>query len=82
MTPESSSYTLGQVKRKTKQESAKMHIDLSPILLGKSLLTGFIAGSVFAFLKLPIPAPSEFASIVGIIGVFLGLVAVKFFLHM
>ncbi len=56
-----------------------MHFDI--ILLGKSLLTGFVAGVVFALLKLPIPAPSEFASIVGIIGIFLGLVAVKMFVH-
>ncbi len=56
-----------------------MHFD--PILLCKSLLTGFVAGVVFALLKLPIPAPSEFASIVGILGVFLGLLAVRTFAH-
>lgn len=56
-----------------------MHFDL--LLLVKSLATGFVAGAVFALLKLPIPAPSEFASIVGILGVFLGLVVVKMFIH-
>jgi len=56
-----------------------MHVDF--ILLGKSLVTGFVAGLVFALLKLPIPAPSEFASIVGILGIFLGLVVVKMFIH-
>ncbi len=63
----------------SKKKSKNMHFDI--ILLGKSLLTGFVAGVVFALLKLPIPAPSEFASIVGIIGIFLGLVAVKMFVH-
>jgi len=56
-----------------------MHFD--PILLVKSLGTGFVAGVIFSLLKLPIPAPSEFASIVGILGVFLGLLAVRFFVH-
>lgn len=56
-----------------------MHFDF--VLLGKSLFTGLVAGVVFGLLKLPIPAPSEFASIVGIIGIFLGFIAVKFFVH-
>jgi len=57
------------------KKSPKMHID--SILLLKSLLTGFVAGAAFTFLKLPIPAPGEFASIVGILGIFLGMLVVK-----
>ncbi|MBN8208658.1 XapX domain-containing protein [Bacillus sp. NTK071] len=38
-------------------------------------LTGFIVGLVFAFLKLPIPAPPAFAGIAGIIGIYLGFKA-------
>lgn len=56
-----------------------MHIDY--LLLGKCLLTGFITGAFFSLLKLPIPAPAEFASIVGILGIFLGLLVVKAFIH-
>lgn len=56
-------------------------MNLDPILLLKALATGFAAGVIFSLLKLPIPAPTEFASIVGIIGVFLGLVVVKMFIH-
>ena len=56
-----------------------MHFDFITLL--KSLATGFVAGVVFSLLKLPIPAPSEFASIVGILGVFLGLLVVKMFFH-
>lgn len=49
------------------------------MLLLKSLGTGFAAGVVFSLLKLPIPAPQEIASIVGIIGIFLGFIVVKMF---
>jgi XapX domain-containing protein len=56
-----------------------MHFD--PLLLCKALLTGFVAGVAFSLLKLPIPAPSELASIVGVIGVFLGFLAVRAFVH-
>ncbi|MGO4889114.1 XapX domain-containing protein [Anaerobacillus sp. MEB173] len=37
-----------------------------------SLLAGLIVGLVFAFLKLPIPAPPVISGIVGIVGIFLG----------
>lgn len=46
----------------------------------KSLLTGFVCGLVFSLLKLPIPAPGVLAGIAGIIGIFLGYVAIKRFL--
>ncbi|MDQ0482292.1 XapX domain-containing protein [Guptibacillus hwajinpoensis] len=38
-------------------------------------LTGFIVGLIFAFFKLPIPAPPAFAGIAGIIGIYLGFKA-------
>ncbi|MFV9510377.1 XapX domain-containing protein [Tepidibacillus sp. LV47] len=37
-----------------------------------STLTGSIVGFIFAFFKLPIPAPPAIAGIMGIIGIFLG----------
>ena len=62
-------------------KKVKKKMDFDPMLLAKSSGTGFIPRAIFAWLKLPIPAPSEFASIVGILGVFLGLLTVKTFLH-
>lgn len=37
-----------------------------------SLLAGFIVGLIFAFLRLPIPAPPVFSGLMGIAGIFLG----------
>ncbi|MFG6114027.1 XapX domain-containing protein [Halobacillus sp. MO56] len=37
-----------------------------------ALLTGFIVGFLFAWFKLPIPAPPAFAGVAGIIGIYLG----------
>jgi XapX domain-containing protein len=42
-----------------------------------ALLTGFIAGFVFALFKLPIPAPPAFPGIAGIIGIYLGYKALN-----
>ena len=42
-----------------------------------SVLTGFIVGGIFTLLKFPIPAPSSFQGIAGIIGVWLGFVTLK-----
>ena len=44
-----------------------------------SLFTGVIVGSVFALLKMPIPAPNNLAGILGIAGIFIGMLLVKFF---
>lgn len=49
------------------------------ILILKSLLTGLIAGVLFALLKLPIPAPPVLAGIVGIFGIWLGFILVQWF---
>jgi XapX domain-containing protein len=37
-----------------------------------TLATGFVAGLIFARLKLPIPAPQTLAGVMGILGLFLG----------
>lgn len=34
--------------------------------------TGFLVGFIFAWIKLPIPAPSTLAGILGVIGIFVG----------
>lgn len=44
-----------------------------------SFFTGAIMGAVFAFFNLPIPAPSVFAGILGILGIFVGYKLVKGF---
>ena len=38
----------------------------------KALATGTVVGIIFALLKLPIPAPSVLAGIMGIVGIYLG----------
>ena len=37
-----------------------------------ALLTGLLAGALFRFLHVPIPAPPELPGIMGIVGIFLG----------
>lgn len=37
-----------------------------------ALLTGLLAGAVFRFFNVPIPAPPNLAGIMGIVGIFLG----------
>jgi len=41
-----------------------------------SLAAGLILGAIFAFFKLPIPAPSTLAGVVGIAGVTIGYLLV------
>lgn len=46
----------------------------------QALLAGFsglIVGGLFAFLKLPIPAPPTLSGVMGIIGIYLGFVFIK-----
>ena len=45
----------------------------------QSILTGLAIGAVFAVLKLPIPAPTAFAGILGIVGIWLGYILVQKF---
>jgi XapX domain-containing protein len=42
-------------------------------------LTGVIAGSVFAFVDAPIPAPPALAGVMGIVGIYLGYKLVEHF---
>ena len=42
-----------------------------------ALLTGLVAGAVFSFLQVPIPAPPELPGILGIIGIYLGYKAIE-----
>ncbi len=44
----------------------------------KCLTTGCITGAVFAWFKLPIPAPMVWEGIMGIIGIFLGYALINF----
>jgi len=41
-----------------------------------ALLTGLIAGAMFSFLQVPIPAPPELPGILGIVGIYLGYKAI------
>jgi XapX domain-containing protein len=43
-----------------------------------SFLTGAVVGGIFTLLKLPLPAPSVLAGIIGIFGVYAGMVLVNF----
>jgi len=40
-----------------------------------ALGTGALVGMLFAFLKLPVPAPPTLAGLAGIVGIFLGYIA-------
>lgn len=42
-----------------------------------ALLTGLVAGAVFSFLQVPIPAPPELPGVLGIVGIYLGYKAVE-----
>lgn len=45
-----------------------------------SILTGSVAGVLFAFMKLPVPAPPAFAGVAGIIGLWIGYSVVHRFM--
>jgi XapX domain-containing protein len=42
-----------------------------------ALISGMIMGGIFTLIKLPIPAPANFAGVMGIVGIFLGYFLVK-----
>ncbi|SDC11136.1 MULTISPECIES: XapX domain-containing protein [unclassified Candidatus Frackibacter] len=42
-------------------------------------LSGFILGSIFSMLNLPIPAPPNLAGIMGVVGIYLGYLAFNTF---
>ena len=43
-----------------------------------ALLTGLIAGGVFALIGVPIPAPPELTGVLGIVGIFVGYRLVQY----
>jgi len=43
-----------------------------------ALLTGLVAGAVFALVSVPIPAPPETPGVLGIVGIFLGYRLVEY----
>ncbi|TQQ81193.1 XapX domain-containing protein [Halonotius terrestris] len=45
---------------------------MSWLLPTLALVTGLVAGAIFAFLNIPIPAPPELAGVMGIVGLFGG----------
>lgn len=47
-----------------------------------SLSTGILVGVVFAFVKLPIPAPQALSGIAGIVGIYLGFVGLNYLLKL
>lgn len=47
------------------------------VLIVACVGTGFALGVVFALLSLPVPAPQNIAGAVGVVGVTLGYLAVK-----
>ena len=44
-----------------------------------SLSTGISLGAIFAFLRLPIPAPNTISGLFGIIGIFVGYMVMNHF---
>lgn len=42
-----------------------------------ALLTGLLTGGFFAALEAPIPAPPNLAGVLGIVGIYLGYVAIE-----
>ncbi|AUV82155.1 XapX domain-containing protein [Salinigranum rubrum] len=42
-----------------------------------ALVTGIVAGAIFAALEVPIPAPPNVAGVVGIVGLYLGFRGVE-----
>ncbi|MFB6253339.1 MAG: XapX domain-containing protein [Halobacteriaceae archaeon] len=45
---------------------------MNSILVIMALITGLLAGGLFAFLQIPIPAPPNMSGIMGIVGIYLG----------
>ncbi len=52
-------------------------IEFNASNIALALIVGTCSGAGCAFFKLPIPAPDKIEGIVGILGVFLGMIAVK-----
>ena len=50
-------------------------MDLTLTIL--ALLTGVLAGGLFSFFQIPIPAPPELPGLMGIVGIYLGYKIVR-----
>lgn len=48
------------------------------VLASFALLTGFLAGAVFALVGVPIPAPPTIAGVLGIVGIYLGFKSIEY----
>jgi len=48
------------------------------VLSALALLTGALAGALFRFLGVPIPAPPNVPGLLGIVGIYLGFKLVEF----
>jgi len=44
----------------------------------KALGLGILVGAIFSFFKFPIPAPEALTGILGVVGLYLGMVMVRF----
>ncbi|MCK8824609.1 XapX domain-containing protein [Fuchsiella alkaliacetigena] len=44
-----------------------------------SILSGFILGSIFSLINLPIPAPPNLGGVMGVVGIYLGYLVVNYF---
>lgn len=45
---------------------------MNTTLIVLALLTGLLAGALFSYLQIPIPAPPNLAGLMGIVGIYLG----------
>jgi XapX domain-containing protein len=46
--------------------------DMDLVLVSLALLTGLVAGGLFAFVQVPIPAPPDLPGLLGIAGIYFG----------
>ena len=44
------------------------------------LLVGIIMGLIFSLMKLPLPTPDKIEGVIGVAGVFIGMLLVKYFI--
>jgi XapX domain-containing protein len=45
---------------------------MNTTIVAFAMLTGIVAGALFAYLQVPIPAPPNLPGIMGIVGIYLG----------
>ncbi|GAB7008761.1 XapX domain-containing protein [Halorubrum trueperi] len=50
----------------------------TPVLTVAALVVGVTVGALFAFLRVPIPAPPELPGVIAIVGIYLGFKAVGY----